>query len=402
MEYKGELALLMSTFHKYHVAVECLSASKWQTEKERASARGEAWMLTPDFPSAEANTVYKAVSALGIGYLYFLLPKCEEPTLFLLGPYLTEPLTEAKLLEHGERMGISPKRQKYFAEYYAGIPVLSEENPLLLMLDAFCEQIFHTAAFTVVDPNQDLQAPALLLDGMESTGGASVEILAMEKRYAFENELIRAVSLGQIQKEKELLSALSERVFEKRLTDLLRNAKNYGIIMNTLLRKAAESGGVHPLYLDKISSDFAAKIEALPSLSENAALMREMFRAYCRLVRKHSLSSLSPVVQKTVLLVDADVSADLTLRTLAREVGVSAGYLSAVFKKEMGKTLTEYVTEKRIRHACKLLTTTRLQIQTVAGHCGMMDVQYFSKTFKKATGLSPQAYRKERNESEAQ
>ena len=40
-----------------------------------------------------------------------------------------------------------------------------------------------------------------------------------------------------------------------------------------------------------------------------------------------------------------------------------------------------------------LLKTTRLQVQTVAQHCGMMDVQYFSKTFKKIAGVTPREYR---------
>ena len=71
---------------------------------------------------------------------------------------------------------------------------------------------------------------------------------------------------------------------------------------------------------------------------------------------------------------------------LPSETGISAGYLSAVFKKEMGKTLTDYVKEKRMQKARKLLETTHLQIQTVAGHCGIMDVQYFSKNVQKGNG----------------
>ena len=396
MKEQSALALLKETFQKYHIAVSLVT--KKGLRQRRDTVDGE-WTLLKEFPEVAARTLYKGANDYGVGFLYFLLPDVEEPTLVLLGPYLTDKLTEAEILELGERMGVSPKKQKYFAEYYAGIPVLSEGNPLLLLLDAFCEQIFETTAFAVVDLNRDLQVTPILFDGGEGKKEeeASLEIRAMEKRYAFENELMRAVSRGQLHKENELLSALSDRVFEKRLSDLLRNAKNYGIIMNTLLRKAAESGGVHPLYLDKVSSDFAARIEALPSLSENAALMREMFRGYCRLVRKHSLASLSPVVQKAVLLIDADISRDLTLSALAGETGVSAGYLSAVFKKEMGKTLTDYVKEKRMQKARKLLETTHLQIQTVAGHCGIMDVQYFSKMFKKETGMTPQEYRKEKN-----
>ena len=215
----------------------------------------------------------------------------------------------------------------------------------------------------------------------------------MEKRYSLENELMRAVSLGQMHKDTLFTSSFSETVFEKRTADPIRNLKNYCIIMNTLLRKAAESGGVHPLYLNRVSSSFALKIEQMQSLGEGSELMREMFRSYCRLVRKHSLKDYSLVVQKTILLIDSDLTADLSLSTLAESQGVSAGYLSTIFKKETGKTVSNYIRDKRIKHAAHLLATTKLQIQTIALHCGIVDVQYFSKIFKKITGKTPKEYR---------
>ena len=194
-------------------------------------------------------------------------------------------------------------------------------------------------------------------------------------------------------REGELFAFLSDVSFEKRSADALRNAKNYSIIMNTLLRKAAERGGVHPLYLDRVSSDFALRIEALPSLMENAPLMVDMFRTYCRLVRKHATEKLSPLVQRVLLLIDSDLSADLSLGRLAKHQGFSEGYLSTVFKAETGKTLSAHIREKRIRHAMHLLRSTSLQIQTVALHSGIMDVQYFCKIFKRETGKTPKEYR---------
>ena len=62
---------------------------------------------------------------------------------------------------------------------------------------------------------------------------------------------------------------------------------------------------------------------------------------------------------------------------------VSNVYLSSMFKKETGKTITEYIREKRLSYAVYLLRSTNLQIQTIALRCGIVDVQYFSKLFKK-------------------
>ena len=163
--------------------------------------------------------------------------------------------------------------------------------------------------------------------------------------------------------------------------------------MNTLLRKAAESGGVHPVYLDRVSSDFAAKIEDMSFLSELTPLMKTMFSSYCRLVQRHTFNGLSELVKNTILLIDSDISAPLSVSDIAKTQNVSLGYLSAVFKKETGTTLTEHIKNKRISHAKHLLATTELQIQAIALQCGIPDLQYFSKLFKKETGQAPNRYR---------
>jgi YesN/AraC family two-component response regulator len=218
----------------------------------------------------------------------------------------------------------------------------------------------------------------------------------MERRYHYENELMDAVTHGQSRKLATLFSAVAEDsdgYFQKRVPDPLRNAKNYCIIMNTLLRKAAERGGVHPIHLDSLSSSYALKIEQLQNAKNTRELMSEMFSSYCRLVRKHSMKSYSPIVQKVILLIDSDLSANLSLSSLAATQNVSPGYLSTIFKRETGKTITEYISDERIKLASRLLTTTHLQVQTIALHCGIIDVQYFSKTFKKKTGKTPKEYR---------
>ena len=110
-------------------------------------------------------------------------------------------------------------------------------------------------------------------------------------------------------------------------------------------------------------------------------------------MRKHSITGYSPTVQATILLIENDLSADLTLSTLAKQQNVSPSYLSTLFKRETGKTLSSFIREKRIEYASSLLSSTHLQVQTVALHCGIMDVQYFSKLFKRQMGTTPKAYR---------
>ena len=105
------------------------------------------------------------------------------------------------------------------------------------------------------------------------------------------------------------------------------------------------------------------------------------------------MKNYSPPVQKAILYIDADLTADLSLSALAGAQNISPSYLSSLFRQETGQTLTDHVNHKRIKQAMQLLSTTHLQVQTVAQHCGILDVHYFSKVFKKYAGQTPKQYR---------
>ncbi len=339
------------------------------------------------------NTLYKFKDSFSFMYYAFLLPKAPMREVALIGPYLRERLDEAHILELCQENKIEPKYQRSINEFCSILPVLSEYNPIHVFIDSFCERMWG-GRFDVADVVSDASTE---LGGFNEVSGRELDKIFidtknMERRYAFENEILDAVTMGSDSKLGKLFSAFNEAFFEKRVADPVRNAKNYGIIMNTLLRKAAERGGVHPIYLDKLSSEFAAKIEHYTSVKQGNELMTAMFKEYCRLVREHS-SPYSPLVKSAVTAIDSDLSAELGLAALAKKLNVTGVYLSTIFKKETGKTVTEYINDKRISYAKHLLRTTSLQIQTVSLHCGMMDVHYFSKLFQRKVGKTPSKYR---------
>ena len=101
----------------------------------------------------------------------------------------------------------------------------------------------------------------------------------------------------------------------------------------------------------------------------------------------------SQLISQLLLHIEADLSADLSLSALAKQLSVNSSYLSTLFKKELGATLTEYVSKRRVNYAMLLLDTTSLQIQAIAQHCGIPDVNYFTRTFKKYAGMTPKEYR---------
>lgn len=349
------------------------------------------------FRQAEHNLLYRVTDQFYCSYMYCRLPQKKEEKVVVFGPYLGVELLHDNLLKEAEENGVPSRRLRQMESYYAGIPVLLEGNAVFAVIEAFADKIWGGAeAYRLTDINRELySAPPQTAREDDRPGPEETAwtMQNMEQRYAMENELMRAVSLGLTHKVDMLLMSFSKLSFEQRLSDSVRNLKNYCIVMNTLLRKAAESGGVHPLYLDRMSSDFARKIETLANDKAVFRLMEDMFRAYCRLVNKHTTKNYSPPVQKAVIQIDMDLGGDLSLKYLAQQQGINASYLSSLFRKETGQTVTDYVNQKRMRMAVQLLGTTQLQIQTVAQRCGIPDVNYFSKLFKKYTQRTPKEYR---------
>ncbi|MBR5140293.1 MAG: helix-turn-helix transcriptional regulator [Clostridia bacterium] len=401
MHYEGELKFLCDTLNKNHINTHFVSPETTVGSVADPAISSILNQKTADltlgelFGEISLRTLHRHTDPFGLCYSYLVLDVIEKKKkILLIGPYILAGRSPSQSTDFCKRLDLPQKYRKHLENYYFSIPVLQDNNPLFIMLDTFCEIIWQTSNYSVSDVISDALVPASPINNADQHD-IMMSMRNMERRYAVENELMEAVTYGKLHRLKAILAQFPEEAFEKRHADPLRNMKNYGVIVNTLLRKAAEQGGVHPMYLDKVSSSFAIKIEQLTTPTSIKELIGEMFTSYCRLVKKHSIKQYSPIVQKVIITIDADLSADLSLSSLAESQNVSAGYLCTLFRKETGKTLIEYIREKRIQHARHLLATTHLQIQTVALNCGIVDVQYFSKTFKKLVGKTPKEFRED-------
>lgn len=353
--------------------------------------------LEERFFKARDNVLYRVADPFGCFILFLRFP--DTTTLLVLGPYLEKPFEREDLYEYAEKRNIAASQLPALQSYYSRFPSFAQDSPFYAVVEAFAEHIWGSAEnYTLQDGSFEEFNQSIRKYDTVPAEQPELAMRLMEERYGFEKQLMDAVSKGLTQKVELLFSGFTTESYERRLTDSLRNLKNYAIITNTLLRKAAQDGGVHPIYIDSLSSDYARRIEQASDPTQLQAFMQEMFRGYSRLVRKHSMRGYSQPVQKTVIRIDSDLTADLSLRALAQAQGINASYLSALFRRETGQTVTDYVNRKRIESAVHLLGTTSLQVQTVAQHCGFTDVHYFTKVFKKQIGETPRQFRGRRHE----
>ncbi len=402
MFYDNELIFLKKILEKCHLQVNIIDPTKALSDRIDNGLRnifdgysGEETFFDY-FPGISENTVYRVTDVFWCRYIFFELPFLQERRIMVIGPFADEDLTRQQLMEKAESSGLPPRLFKDLEMFYSTLPVIREGTHLLAMVNTFCEYLWGVENFEYVDVNLSDSAAFMPLNAKPKTSGEEAALSAqiVETRYSYENELINAVAAGNIHKAELMISNFSTLAFENRTPDQLRNMKNYCIIMNTLFRKAAEQGGVHPVHIDSISSDFAKKVESTRSIDAIYRLMPEMLRAYCRLVKKQAVKKYSPLVQKAITRIESDLTGDLSLKALAEMNGVSPAYFSNLFKNATGQTLTDYVNGKRISLAKHLLKNTNLQVQTIAQHCGILDFHYFCRVFKSVAGKTPTEYRK--------
>lgn len=99
-------------------------------------------------------------------------------------------------------------------------------------------------------------------------------------------------------------------------------------------------------------------------------------------------------VQRVKATIDEHFAERLTLEEVASRFYIDKHYLARLFKEQVGMTLTAYVQQVRITHAKQMLRFTDQRIEEIGLTCGVGDLNYFSRVFKKLEGVSPSEYRR--------
>ena len=346
---------------------------------------------------ANQNTIYRFFDEYYCTYVFMRLP--QSNSFFFIGPYLQMPVEKAEIEKLFENRKMSPEHSDFLMKYYNNLSVPDDENIVFTIANTLGEIfwesrenfIFEYIEYAISDKIKPIDFSPVYLDTEET----SLSLSILEENYSNEKNFMDAVSKGKLNKLSMPVYLSYGNSADRMLTDSLRNRKNHLITLNVVLRLSAERGGVHPLHIDRMSSSFTKKIEMIYSAEESRRLQSEMIRSYCLLVKEYSLKKYSYLIGKTLTLISYDLTDDLSLKCIAKKLSVNPTYLSALFKKECGCTLTDYVNNKRIEHAIRLLKNSNKLVSTIASECGIEDANYFIRIFKKYTGITPNQYRKQ-------
>ena len=345
----------------------------------------------------EAGTLHHIEDDFRFSYSILAIPQTAEEyagQYLFIGPVRFHNITKGEFQKVAEEKRLHPDLYQKLIDFYSGLPVWSSFDNWSAVLAIFSSLLmgganFHTKSILYNDTDAK-QAVAEHISPEQIQLSRST----IEARYQAEELLLRAVAAGNVEKALTAVSQIKQYKMLPRTPDPVRNTKNTTLILNTLLRKAVQQSCVHPIYIDALSQDLAVQIESASSLSALDTLPTNMIRKYCLLVRNHSHGKNSPIICFCLDYIDFHYVEALSLSVLAEKCGVSDSYLSALFRKEMNMTLTDYILQTRMTHAIYLLNTTQLSIQTIASQCGFEDGNYFTRVFKRKQGQSPRQYRK--------
>lgn len=145
----------------------------------------------------------------------------------------------------------------------------------------------------------------------------------------------------------------------------------------------------HQPFLEETSGLFEHALDSIPDFQVWA---QELVEHTTELISSSQASS--SLVETVRKYVREHLEGDLSRNALANVVHLNPDYLSSLFREKSGTSLTEFITQERLRSAKHLLLTTDLPVHEIAIRTGFQNISYFSKQFRRMEDLTPMQYRK--------
>lgn len=181
--------------------------------------------------------------------------------------------------------------------------------------------------------------------------------------------------------------------------------ENYGEFLDDIKLKALEfvlwaehisldsSGGA---YQFRGRKDYFPSVVEMKGLEEIRSWFLDKMGNACRNVAVKKEEQSVSAVERARKYIDSNYNKDISLDDVSREVDISPYYFSKIFKEETGRNFVEYVTEVRMNRAKELLAFTDMPMKEICYEIGYSDPNYFSRSFKKNTGLTPTEYKEKK------
>lgn len=164
------------------------------------------------------------------------------------------------------------------------------------------------------------------------------------------------------------------------------------------MARAAARGGLDYEAALSLSDEYSQRIELPQSYDEVQTVLMQAFFEYTSQVAKiRRLNTSSRLAKKVAGYVQEHVYEPIKVSDIADQLGNNSSYLCRVFKKDTGKTLSDYINEVKLEEAKRLLSSTKKSVVEISAMLGYSSQAYFTTLFKKKTDMTPVEFREKKS-----
>jgi two-component system response regulator YesN len=202
--------------------------------------------------------------------------------------------------------------------------------------------------------------------------------------------------------EEILADPLGKTDWRNKLTSILHETTRhpdgiysllFGMLVRLRMKKWEKKNGIDYADIHPVSFEALKKYKTLGDLLDYLEeTIQQLGQEY-----DHFPSHGNELVSKAKDYIQAHYDKQITLESICAHISISKNYFSSLFKKETGMNVWDYLTIVRIEYAKKLLANTTLKNYEISEQIGYENPSYFTKMFKKLTGVLPQEYRVSHN-----
>lgn len=209
------------------------------------------------------------------------------------------------------------------------------------------------------------------------------------------NQLLREISAGLDTGDFESVLEVVDSIFsdiENRKHLLSGQVKKLCMEISYLIVRKMRQLEVDEKDIDQILGDLHVHIQEIASFHELKQWMNGKAVDSINLVRR-KMERYSEPIQKAIEYINIYYPHEISLRQLSDHVHLNRSYFCELFKKETGENFNDMLTRTRIEKAKELLAFSDTKVSDLAERVGYPNISYFSKVFKKYTGMTPMEYK---------
>lgn len=174
----------------------------------------------------------------------------------------------------------------------------------------------------------------------------------------------------------------------------LTNIKYHFVVTVAMLTRYCIDGGLEPEQAYRLSDFYILKMDACTTLRQVGDLHHVMAKDFAgKMILQKKSAILSKPVMQCVDYIYSHIKERIVIESLSEYTGLSANYLSRVFKQNLGISISDYIREKKIEKATHLLRYSDQSIVEIANYLSFSSQSHFIQIFESFTGLTPKKYR---------